>query len=143
MSSADHAALCVKEQVWYRYKKHCTELGRRAPMRCFNCLKPGHAASGFPAPPLCPYCREEHHTHTCKHKGLRPPKCTTCARKKREQSPHLTVKHIFESHPYDLAHSPFDPKCAVRITASLETLPPSMVPIIIASEDSTITLNHV
>lgn len=119
MNNADHAALCVKNQVWYRYKKHRTELGRRAPIRCFNCLKTGHAASACPSPPLCPYCGEAHHAHTCKAKGLSPPKCTSCARAKQRQSSHLTIPQIFETHITDLAHSPFDPKCAVRIAQTL------------------------
>lgn len=143
MTSADHAALCVKNQVWYRYKKHRTELGRRAPIRCFNCMKTGHAASACPSPPLCPYCGEAHHAHTCKAKGLSPPKCTSCARAKKNHSPHLTIPQIFEAHATDLGHSPFDPRCAVRVAQTLSSPPTDLDPSRSSDEDAAMTLVNV
>lgn len=114
LADREAAQRCVKDQVWYRFNKKRTELGRRPPSRCFNCLKSGHTAAACPQPTLCPYCGDNHHAHSCVKKGLTPPKCTSCAREKKKLDPHVNLKGIFAANPSDLLHSPFDPSCAVR-----------------------------
>lgn len=116
LNDRDAAQRCVKDQLWYRFNKKRTELGRRPPTRCFNCLKTGHSAAACPSPPLCPYCADGHHAHTCSLKGKTPPKCTSCAREKMKKDTHVNIKVIFAANPTDMMHSPFDPKCAVRQT---------------------------
>lgn len=111
------AQRCVKDQIWYRFNKKRTELGRRPPPRCFNCLQSGHTAAACSQPALCPYCGDAHHAHhahTCGNRGLTPPKFTSCAREKERIDPHANLKGIFASNPTDLLHSPFDPSCAIR-----------------------------
>lgn len=114
LSDRDTALRCVRDQVWYRFNKKRTGLGRRPPTRCYNCLKTGHAAASCPIAPLCPYCGDKHHAHTCNSKGKTPPKCTSCAREKMKHDAHVNIKGIFAANPTDMLHSPFDPKCAVR-----------------------------
>lgn len=140
LTNADHASQCVKEQVWYRFKKRRTEAGRRPPVRCYNCLKTGHTASACPATPLCPHCGDDHLAHTCKFKNNTVKKCTSCARAKKELSPHLTMKNIFEGFETDLAHSPFSPLCAVRVARGISRLTPSSEHSrFVAAEDDTMT----
>lgn len=45
LSDREAAQRCVKDQIWYRFNKKRTEMGRRPPSRCFNCLKSGHTAA--------------------------------------------------------------------------------------------------
>lgn len=114
LNDREAAQRCAKDQIWYRFNKKRTELGKRPPTRCFNCLKSGHPAAACPNPPLCPYCGDGHHAHTCSLKGKTPPKCTSCAREKMKRDTHVNIKGIFAANPTDMMHSPFDPKCAVR-----------------------------
>lgn len=114
LTDREAAQRCVRDQIWYRFNKKRTELGKKRPSRCFNCLKAGHTAAACKDKPLCPYCGDEHHSHTCPKKGATPPKCTSCAREKRKADPLVNLKGVFASNHIDLLHSPFDPKCSVR-----------------------------
>lgn len=115
LADREAAQRCVRDQIWYRFNKKRTEAGRRPPSQCFNCLKSGHTAAACPQKPLCPYCGDEHHAHTCVMKGTTPPKCTSCAREKKRRDPLVNLKGVFKANPTDLLHSPFDPKCAARL----------------------------
>lgn len=114
LTDRDAAHRCVKHQIWYRYNRKRTELGRQPPTRCFNCLKSGHSAAACPNPPLCPYCGDDPHAHTCSSKGKTPTKRTSCAREKKKRDVHVNLKNVLTANPTNLLHSPFDPKCEAR-----------------------------
>lgn len=113
LSDSEAALRCIKDQVWYRFNKKRTKLGKRPPTLCYNCLKGGHAAASCPTPPLRLYCGDSHHAHTGRNKRKTPPKCTLRAMKNMKHDVQVKIKGIFAANPIDMLHSPFDPKCAV------------------------------
>lgn len=141
LTDREAAQRCVKDQIWYRFNKKRTEMGKKPPPRCFNCLKAGHTAAACPDKALCPYCGEEHHAHTCPKKGTTPPKCTSCAREKLKLDPIVNLKGVFAANPVDLLHSPFDPKCSARQAQSVLNESSHAIRIAARSEDDELMTN--
>lgn len=142
LKTKEQAQLCVKEKIWHGRGRHITLRSGPPPRRCYNCQKTGHTAPACPLPPLCPFCGEKHHSHTCPENGKTSMKCTACARKKVTLEPQTNLKALFASNPVDLIHHPFSPVCPTRIATAAPPHNPSASPKIVIIEEGNMNLSQ-